>query len=379
MEENKAYKYFAFISYNSKDQKWGKRLQRKLESYRLPSTLCSEHSLSKRPIKPVFFAPTDIQPGGLNEELQERLRESEYLIVICSPNSAKSEWVGREIEYFSSLGRKDNIQFFIVDGIPHSGNPETECFNPVTEKLGLPEILGANIHEKIYKFPWLNKERAYIQLISKLLNVEFDSIWNRHRRQMINRLIAWIVGVILVAGAIVWVALAHRPVDVDINIHNNQDNINLPELKDATVQLYLENEMKSDILRDSREKLVFSNIPKNMLGKEARIVVNAKDFLPVDTVVTLSRTVNLQIMRDPVVYGNVTFRLWDPNREEGVSGKEVMVGGVLGTTDSKGFVSLQVPIENQRIAYKVETDLKLLNDTIIMPCSESSALIVDNE
>ena len=65
------FKYFAFISYNSKDTIWGKRLQKKLEHYKLPSTLCSEHGWTRTPIKPVFFAPTDIQPGGLSEELQE--------------------------------------------------------------------------------------------------------------------------------------------------------------------------------------------------------------------------------------------------------------------------------------------------------------------
>ena len=67
-------KYFAFISYNSKDTAWGKKLQKKLEHYKLPATLCSEHGWSRKPISPVFFAPTDIQPGGLTEELQERLK-----------------------------------------------------------------------------------------------------------------------------------------------------------------------------------------------------------------------------------------------------------------------------------------------------------------
>ena len=97
------FKYFAFISYNSKDTEWGKKVQKKLEHYRMPATLCSEHGWKRRPINPVFFAPTDIQPGGLSAELQERLKASQHLIVICSPNSAKSQWVGREIEYFHNL------------------------------------------------------------------------------------------------------------------------------------------------------------------------------------------------------------------------------------------------------------------------------------
>ena len=75
-------KYFAFISYSSKDTAWGRQMQRKLEHYRMPATLCSEHGWERRPMKPVFFAPSDIQPGGLNEELQERLKASRNLIVI---------------------------------------------------------------------------------------------------------------------------------------------------------------------------------------------------------------------------------------------------------------------------------------------------------
>ena len=39
----KQFKYFAFISYISHDTAWGKRLQRKLEGYRMHAALCSEH------------------------------------------------------------------------------------------------------------------------------------------------------------------------------------------------------------------------------------------------------------------------------------------------------------------------------------------------
>ena len=121
------YKYFAFISYSSHDTVWGKRLQRKLENYRMPTTLCRDHGWQRKPMKPVFFAPTDIQPGELSEELKQRLTASRNLIVICSPASARSVWVGREIAFFHSLGRTKNIFFFIVDGKPHSRDKATEC------------------------------------------------------------------------------------------------------------------------------------------------------------------------------------------------------------------------------------------------------------
>ena len=41
--EQTQFKYFAFISYNSKDTEWGKKVQKKLEGYKMPATLCSEH------------------------------------------------------------------------------------------------------------------------------------------------------------------------------------------------------------------------------------------------------------------------------------------------------------------------------------------------
>ena len=143
------YRFFAFISYSSADARWGRRLQRRLEGYRMPATLCSEYGWDRKPLKPVFFAPTDIQPGDLSEELKSRLEASRNLIVIASPRSAQSEWVAKEIAYFHSLPQGNNIFFFIVEGQPMSGDPQTECYNPIIQQLGMGEPLGVNIHEQI--------------------------------------------------------------------------------------------------------------------------------------------------------------------------------------------------------------------------------------
>ena len=291
------FKYYAFISYNSKDTEWGKRLQRKLEHYRMPATLCSEHGWERNPINPVFFAPTDIQPGGLTEELQERLRASRNLIVICSPNSARSEWVGKEIEFFHQLGRTKQIHFFIVDGLPHSGNPDTECFNPIVDTLGLPEILGANIHEKIYRWPWMNKERAYVQLISKLLGVEFDAIWQRHKRLLVQRAVCWAIGIVAVLAALLGVWNSSRSVDVEMRLNEaSVHNGDLPPLQDAVVTLTLDNETKTDTIRSLDATTIFKNIPHRFLNKEVRVHVACQEaYLPIDTTLLLSKNVTLDI------------------------------------------------------------------------------------
>ena len=375
MTKEQEFKYYAFISYNSKDTGWGKRVQRKLEHYRMPATLCSERGWKRTPIRPVFFAPTDIQPGGLTDELQERLKASRNLIVICSPNSAQSDWVGKEIEFFHSLGRTENIHFFIVDGKPHSGNPETECFNPVIDKLGLPEILGANIHEQNYRLPLLNKERAYVQLVSKLLGVEFDAIWQRHKRILIHRAIAWFLGIVAVLVALWAVWASNQPFDAAVHlneasVHNDQ----LPPMKDAVVTLTLDNESKSDTIVAIDNKGVLTNVPHRYLGKPMKMTFACRDFVELDTMITLDRDVTLDIRRDPTVYGNVKFSLWNPETETFIGGVKLEVAGQTVTTGKDGQVSMFVPLEQQRKTYQVKAPFPLYNDMITMPCGESDVI-----
>lgn len=371
------YKYFAFISYNSHDTSWGKRLQLKLEGYRMPATLCSEHGWARKPINPVFFAPTDIQPGGLTEELQDRLRASKNLIVICSPYSAKSEWVGKEIAFFYSLGRAKDIYFFIVDGVPHSGDPDTECFNPVVNTLGLPEILGANINEKIYRWPWLNRERAYVQLITKLLGVEFDNIWQRHRRLLRKKIAAWTVGIVLVIAALVGIWINSRPVDVAVSLNETTaHNEALPPLKDAEITLTLENEIKKDTLRSLDSNVIFANIPNHAVGEKVRVTVECKDWLPVDTTLVLSKDVKVNMARDPHAYGDVEFRLWNMNKESGVANTQVSIAGINAISDGKGYVRVFIPLEKQSDRYKIDSPLRLETDILTMPTTKSRAIIV---
>ena len=371
------FKYFAFISYNSKDTEWGKKVQKKLEHYRMPATLCSEHGWERTPIKPVFFAPTDIQPGGLTEELQERLKASRNLIVICSPNSAKSEWVGKEIEYFHQLGRTKQIHFFIVDGEPHSGNPDTECFNPIVDKLGIPEILGANIHEKIYRWPWLNEERAYVQLISKLLGVEFDAIWQRHRRLLIQKTIAWAIGIMVILAALIGVWVTNQPIDVEMRLNEaSAHNPNLPHLQDAVVTMTLDNETKTDTIHSLNDVAVFSNIPHRFIDNKVRVRIECQNYLPTDTVIVLSEHCSIEVYRNPEVFGNVHFRLWNPDTEQTSPNTTMTIDGHTVKSDANGYVTLSVPLSEQKTAYPVTSSTTTLVDkTISLPCGPNDVII----
>ena len=180
----------------------------------------------------------------------------------------------------------------------------------------MPEILGANIHEKNYKWSWLNKERAYVQLVSKLLGVEFDAIWQRHKRQLIRKAVAWTVGIIAVLCALIFVWRANQPVDVNLKLNESSvHNENLPPLKDAVVTMTLDNEIKIDTLESLDGNLVFNNIPHRYLNQKVRFSVSCPNFIDTDTSLLLTPDVTLNIARNDSVFGKVNFRIYNPNEE----------------------------------------------------------------
>ena len=362
--------YFAFISYSSKDIEWGKRIQRKLEHYRLPVGVCRKYGYDRIPVKPVFFAPSDIQPGGLNEELKERLRASRNLIVICSPNSATSEWVGKEIRFFHELGRTDHIHFFIVEGVPHSGQKDTECFNPVIKELGIPEILGANIHEKIFKWSRLNRERAYVQLITKLLGVEFDEIWQRHKRLIVSRIIYAFLIVIAILSTTVGVWFFNKPVDVSVSLNESSvHNSALPPIRNAIVSMSIANETKTDTISTVNDIALFRNIPHKYINSDAHMIVVCDDYCNVDTILPLSASMTLNISRDSSRYGDIRFILWNPHTEKSIPNKRIFIEGIETESDGNGIVSLHVPLAVQRQSYRLKTDIPLEDTILYMPCT----------
>ncbi len=135
MEEQDEYKYWAFISYSSRDRKWGEWLRKRLEGYGLPKDfvgleLADGTKLPKN-LRPVFRDRDELSvSSSLGPAIEKALVESRFLIVLCSPNSAQSEWVDKEIATFMGMGREGNVLALILEGEPNSGDVVTECFPP---------------------------------------------------------------------------------------------------------------------------------------------------------------------------------------------------------------------------------------------------------
>ena len=196
MENNK--KYFAFISYKREDEAWAKWLQHKLEHYRLPSNLNGRTDLPKE-IRPIFRDKSDLAGGVLADEINNALENSQYLIVICSPRAAQSEWVGKEVQTFIELGRTEKIIPFIVGGTAFSQNPEDECFPKALRELpSEQELLGVNINE-------MGRDAAAVKVVAQMFGLKFDKLWQRWEREKRRRRILKTMAIIFVFFAIAWI------------------------------------------------------------------------------------------------------------------------------------------------------------------------------
>lgn len=129
----KTFRYKAFISYSHADRRIARWLQKTLETYRLPASLVGEETaLGPAPARltPVFRDRDELPAAGeLNVELYRALEQSQFLIVVASPDSATSKWVNEEVRYFKQHCGESRVLVVIADGVPGSGDA-TECFGP---------------------------------------------------------------------------------------------------------------------------------------------------------------------------------------------------------------------------------------------------------
>jgi hypothetical protein len=218
MTDMSMFRYRAFLSYSHADTAWAKWLHRALESYRIDKDLVGRETAVgpvPKTLRPVFRDREDFAAGhSLTAQTLEALAASQFLVVICSPNAARSKYVDEEIRRFKALGRAARVIPIIVDGEP--GDPQRECFPPAVRlKVGGDSELTAEREEPIaadVRPQRDGKEIAKRKVIAGLLGLGFDEIARRaeraRRRLILMRAGMAVIGVFLAAAAILaWFGL----------------------------------------------------------------------------------------------------------------------------------------------------------------------------
>jgi tetratricopeptide (TPR) repeat protein len=196
-------RYSAFISYNHRDARWAGWLHRALEQYRVPKLLWGRPApwgeIAAR-LPPVFRDREELASSAdLAAAVQAAQGESATLIVICSPNSARSKWVDQEVRSFIDGGRRDRVLCIIVDGEPHSADPASECLPPSLLAGDGPEPLAADARKGRD-----GRELSKLKLLAGVLNVPFDDLRRREAQRRHRRLLlltaASVAGMVVTSG-----------------------------------------------------------------------------------------------------------------------------------------------------------------------------------
>jgi tetratricopeptide (TPR) repeat protein len=157
----------------------GRWLHRKLEGYRLPRRLAGtqgEDGIVPTRLTPIFRDRDELPAAGdLSEKVRAALAASRNLIVLCSPHSAASPWVGKEIATFRELHPDRPIFTAIVDGEPG------QCFSPALLEKGV-EPLAADLRKE-----GDGRRLGLLKLVAGLAGTGLDALVQRDAARRIRR------------------------------------------------------------------------------------------------------------------------------------------------------------------------------------------------
>jgi len=211
-------RYWAFVSYSHHDKAVARRLQRQLETYRVPRRLVGR-ATPQGPVparlSPLFRDRDELNAGAdLKASVQEALAASRWLIVVCTPDAARSPWVNREIVEFKRLHGEGRVLALIASGEPFASNTPgreaSECFPPALRFALTPEGLAEGEPlEPIaadMRAEGDGPRRAALKLLAGMIGVGFDDLVQRDTQRRLR----WLAGIAgaSVVGVVVFALLA---------------------------------------------------------------------------------------------------------------------------------------------------------------------------
>lgn len=198
---SKQYKYDAFISYRHTDlDKFvAEKIHKYLETFKLPKSIKNRNGIKKTKIERVFRDKEELTiTNNLEDPIVQALRDSEYLVVICSPRTKESVWCRKEIETFIEFHGRNRILTVLIEGEPGESFPEELLYEEVVvkengvEKVCRKEIeplaadVRANSRSKMCKLI----KSELLRVIAPMFGLEYDDLRQRHRERRNRRILA---------------------------------------------------------------------------------------------------------------------------------------------------------------------------------------------
>ncbi|HEX8380734.1 MAG TPA: toll/interleukin-1 receptor domain-containing protein, partial [Allosphingosinicella sp.] len=197
----------AFVSYCHSDRAFAAWLQRRLEAYRLPRRLAGQVTplpgQAAGRIGPVFRDREDLSAAtDLSEAVREAIAASSALVVVASPDAAKSYWVAREIALFRDLHPGSPVLVAVARGEPAEALPE-----PLRRPDGA-EPLAADFRRE-----GDGKRLAFLKIVAGLAGLPLDALVQRDAQRQVKRVTAVTLGaaaLVLIMALLLAMALEAR-------------------------------------------------------------------------------------------------------------------------------------------------------------------------
>jgi len=178
----------AFVSYSHADSAFAARLQRRLEGYRLPRRLASQvdplPGQAQGRIGPVFRDRADLSAArDLSEAVKAGVAASSALVVVASPDAARSKWVALEIALFRELHSDAPILVALARGEPDEAVPEAL-------RTGGRHPLAADFRKE-----GDGKRLAFLKIVAGLAGLPLDALIQRDAQRQVWRVTAITAGV----------------------------------------------------------------------------------------------------------------------------------------------------------------------------------------
>lgn len=217
--------YFAFLSYSHRDAAMARWLHEELEKFRVPSHLVgriTDNGTVPRRLAPIFRDLQELPASGdLGTEIRSAIAASQFLIVLCSPDAARSKWTNAEIEAFKRARPEGCAFAAVVAGEPFAsdmpGREDEECL-PESLRFKLDrrgrittrraEPLAADLRE-----PGHARRIGLLKLIAGMLGIGLDELIQREavrRHRKLAMLAAASLGGMVVTSALAIAAAQGR-------------------------------------------------------------------------------------------------------------------------------------------------------------------------
>lgn len=247
-ETGKKYIYDAFISYRHSelDKFVAENLHKQLEAFRLPGNVSKKAGRKK--IERVFRDKDELPlTSNLEDPIMQALRDSEFLIVICSPRLRESLWCKKEIETFIRLHGREKVFAVLIEGEPEESFPEELLFyeetvekpDGTTETVKKPmEPLAADVRGSNKRQMLKAMRTEILRLMAPMFSLTYDDLRQRHRERKMRRIL-----IASLTGAVVCFAFGTISTAMVLQIQAQKEQIQAQssELRAQSMEISIQN------------------------------------------------------------------------------------------------------------------------------------------